>query len=167
MLLARRFLASAALATVATVSPALADMTLSLPSAPDGKLPVSQVLSGFGCDGTNLSPQLTWNGAPPDTGSFVVTIYDPDAPTGSGPWHWSIFNVPNSVTELAEGAGSGADGPLSGDVKARAVEVRVPRVACNRSTVSAWRAFFDHRQDQADGRHCGRSGGGRNRKRRS
>src|SRR5260370_18713431 len=64
-----------------------------------------QVLNGYGCSGGNLSPALSWSGAPPGTKSFAVSIYDPDAPTGSGWWHWMVFNIPPGTTSLPKGAG--------------------------------------------------------------
>jgi Raf kinase inhibitor-like YbhB/YbcL family protein len=64
-----------------------------------------QVLKGFGCNGGNLSPALSWSGAPPGTRSFAVSMYDPDAPTGSGWWHWMVFNIPAGTTSLPKGAG--------------------------------------------------------------
>jgi Raf kinase inhibitor-like YbhB/YbcL family protein len=82
-----------------------ADMTLTSASIPaDGKVPSAQVLNGFGCTGGNVSPALAWSGAPKNTKSFVITLYDPDAPTGSGFWHWSAFNIPAGTTALKAGA---------------------------------------------------------------
>ena len=63
-----------------------------------------QVASTFGCAGGNVSPQLSWHGAPQGTKSFVLTMFDPDAPTGSGFWHWIVANIPATTTTLATGA---------------------------------------------------------------
>ena len=82
-----------------------ADFTVtSTDIAPGQTLAPAQVFQGFGCTGGNLSPQLSWHGAPAGTKSYAVTLYDPDAPTGSGWWHWSVFNVPASTTSLPSGA---------------------------------------------------------------
>jgi Raf kinase inhibitor-like YbhB/YbcL family protein len=62
-------------------------------------------MNGFGYSGENISPQLSWQNAPAGTQSFAVTMYDKDAPTGSGLWHWVVFNIPTNVTELPSNAG--------------------------------------------------------------
>ncbi|QGY41959.1 kinase inhibitor [Pseudodesulfovibrio cashew] len=101
--------------------PALAgDFSLSSPTLQDGKsLPGEHILNGFGCSGGNVSPALAWHNAPDGTKSFALTVYDPDAPTGSGWWHWVVFNIPATATGLEAGAGS-EDGHLpEGAVQSR------------------------------------------------
>ncbi len=68
-----------------------------------GNMQNEQVLNGFGCNGNNISPRLDWSGEPAETKSFALTVYDPDAPTGSGWWHWVVFNIPADVHSLAKG----------------------------------------------------------------
>jgi Raf kinase inhibitor-like YbhB/YbcL family protein len=70
-----------------------------------GTIASEQVFKGFGCTGGNLSPALSWSGAPAATKSLAVSIYDPDAPTGSGWWHWVVYNIPAGTTSLPKGAG--------------------------------------------------------------
>lgn len=86
-------------------------------------LPNTHILSaefGFGCQGNNQSPHLAWSGAPAGTKSFAVTCLDPDAPTGSGFWHWLVVNIPANVTELELDAGN----PKAGKVPQGALQTR-------------------------------------------
>ena len=69
-------------------------------------LPLAQVYKGSGCDGGNRSPALAWSGAPEGTRSYAVTMFDPDAPTGHGWWHWLAYDLPAQVQSLPENAGS-------------------------------------------------------------
>jgi hypothetical protein len=80
----------------------------------------AQVANFMGYSGENLSPQLSWSGFPPATKGFAVTVHDPDAPTGSGFWHWLAVNIPADVNELATGAGSeGSDDLPNGVLQLR------------------------------------------------
>jgi Raf kinase inhibitor-like YbhB/YbcL family protein len=97
--------AAALLGCIAGVGTAHA-LTLTSPDVKEGaKIADEQVFNGFGCTGKNLSPALQWSDAPKGTKSFALSIYDPDAPTGSGFWHWVVFNIPADVTSLPKGAG--------------------------------------------------------------
>jgi hypothetical protein len=97
------------------------DFSISSPEVKaKGRIAHEQVFNGFGCQGGNISPALKWQEAPEGTKSFAVTVYDPDAPTGSGWWHWVIFNIPANVTGLAMGAGD----PKSGKAPAGSIQSR-------------------------------------------
>ena len=69
-----------------------------------GQLTKAQEYQGFGCNGENISPALQWEGAPQETKSFAITMYDPDAPTGSGWWHWIVFNIPKDINSIPSNA---------------------------------------------------------------
>ena len=69
--------------------------------------------NGFGCTGENQSPQLSWANAPEGTKSFAITMYDPDAPTGSGWWHWVVFDIPSDVNSIIENAGNIKNGLMN------------------------------------------------------
>lgn len=97
------------------------DFTLSSPQLQaGGTMGMEQVFNGFGCTGANTSPELDWSGEPAGTKSFAVTVYDPDAPTGSGWWHWLVFNIPATVHKLAADSGNPEKGLLpEGAVQSR------------------------------------------------
>lgn len=86
------------------------------PDIKGAKLGMNQVYNGMGCTGKNISPELRWSGAPAATKSFAVTVYDPDAPTGSGWWHWTVYNIPATAMALPAGA-SAARGLPAGTVE--------------------------------------------------
>lgn len=91
---------------VMTSQAGAADFMVTSPQLEDGGgLRNEQVLNGFGCSGLNMSPELNWHGEPEGTKSFAVTVYDPDAPTGSGWWHWVVFNIPSDQRRLAPNSG--------------------------------------------------------------
>lgn len=96
-------------------------MTLASPDIKDGgTIANQQVFKGFGCTGDNISPALSWSGAPANTKSFAVSIYDPDAPTGSGWWHWVVYNIPAGTTSLPKDAGDPSKGLMpKGAVQSR------------------------------------------------
>ncbi|EUA42080.1 phosphatidylethanolamine-binding family protein [Mycobacterium xenopi 4042] len=90
--------------------PKLPSFTLTSKSITDGQPLASAQISGIlGAGGEDASPHLSWSGFPEQTRSFAVTVYDPDAPTLSGFWHWAVANLPANVTELPEGVGDGAN----------------------------------------------------------
>jgi Raf kinase inhibitor-like YbhB/YbcL family protein len=80
--------------------------TLSSPDLRSGAFDNKFVLNGFGCAGQNISPALEWRNVPAGTKSLALQVYDPDAPTGSGFWHWTVYNISPTVTSLAQGAGN-------------------------------------------------------------
>ncbi len=82
------------------------DFTLTSPDLASGTFSNKFVLNGFGCAGSNVSPELRWRNVPPGTKSLALQVYDPDAPTGSGFWHWAVYNIPATATGLARGAGN-------------------------------------------------------------
>ena len=80
--------------------------TLSSPDLAAGTFATKFILNGFGCTGQNVSPQLVWSNIPVGTRSLSLQVHDPDAPTGSGFWHWGVYDMPPTTTGLAQGAGN-------------------------------------------------------------
>jgi Raf kinase inhibitor-like YbhB/YbcL family protein len=94
-------------APVADTSPGV--FKLSLTGLTDfATMPAAQVFNGFGCTGKNISPEIKWSDLPAGTKSLALTVYDPDAPTGSGWWHWVVFNISPETLGLAANASKGA-----------------------------------------------------------
>lgn len=136
---------------------------------PGGQLPEAQVLDGFGRHGGNRSPQLQWENAPAGAKSFVVTLFDAAAPTGSGWWHWVVIDLPASTRELAAGAskragalpagsremrtdfgtpGYGGAAPPAGEAHAYVFTVHaldVPRLDVPDDATAAMVGYFVHR----------------------
>ena len=82
--------------------------TLSSPDLQEGHFMAKvHEFDGFGCNGDNVSPELVWQNPPQDTKSFALTVFDPDAPTSSGFWHWLVTDIPADATGLAQGVGKG------------------------------------------------------------
>jgi Raf kinase inhibitor-like YbhB/YbcL family protein len=96
------------LGLAAAAAPALAaGLTVTSPAFKNGgRMPMATVFNSFGCTGGNQSPALAWSGEPAGTQSFAITMFDPDAPTGSGFWHWTLFNIPPTVHSLPADAGA-------------------------------------------------------------
>ena len=85
----------------------MSNFTLSSPDIPaGGSVPAHFEFDSFGCSGRNESPSLTWSGAPEGTKSFALTVYDPDAPSGSGWWHWFVIDIPADTAALSPNAGA-------------------------------------------------------------
>lgn len=94
-------------AILSLAAPAFAsEFKVEVPAFSEGTLKPAQFATAMGCTGGNISPDIRWSGAPEGTQSFVVTLYDKDAPTGSGFWHWVVVDIPHDATSLGEGAGN-------------------------------------------------------------
>lgn len=94
--------------------------------APGKAVPSDFLFNGFGCIGKNQSPELHWSAAPVGTQSFAVSIYDPDAPTGSGWWHWYVVNLPAAATSLGRGVGTADGAKLPAGVRQIRTDFGIP-----------------------------------------
>lgn len=108
--------------------PEVPHFTLTSPDVADGDALPQWARSGIaGAGGEDRSPALQWSGAPEGTRSFALTVYDPDAPTGSGFWHWAVYNIPGDVTELPQNAGDPDAGLLPAAAATVPNELRLAR----------------------------------------
>jgi Raf kinase inhibitor-like YbhB/YbcL family protein len=96
-----------------------ADFKLYSDDLKNGRFVQANILNGFGCTGGNVSPDLAWENAPQGAKSFVVTMYDPDAKTGSGWWHWVIANIPSTTKALPSGVNKDAAKLPRGSIETR------------------------------------------------
>ncbi|HET7584950.1 MAG TPA: YbhB/YbcL family Raf kinase inhibitor-like protein [Gemmatimonadaceae bacterium] len=102
----RSLAALAFAALILGAAPSRAAFTITSTDVKDGgTISLKHVFNGMGCNGQNISPAIAWHDAPAGTKSFALTMYDPDAPTGSGWWHWVVYNIPATTTSLPAGAG--------------------------------------------------------------
>ncbi|MBE9065860.1 YbhB/YbcL family Raf kinase inhibitor-like protein [Leptolyngbya cf. ectocarpi LEGE 11479] len=107
------------LATTIASSASAQEFELTSTTVSEGaQLTNAHVFEGFGCEGENQSPQLSWTGAPEGTRSFAITAYDPDAPTGSGWWHWNVVNLPASTSSVSQNAS------INNNLPGEALEIR-------------------------------------------
>ncbi len=103
----RLLAALAAALSLCPLTAQAADFTVTSEAFASGTVQPAQFSDIMGCTGENLSPDIRWSNAPAGTKSFVVTVYDKDAPTGSGWWHWVVIDLPADTNSLATGAGNG------------------------------------------------------------
>jgi Raf kinase inhibitor-like YbhB/YbcL family protein len=103
----KKFFVTSFLFVLTSMSVQAESFKLSSSEISEGKnLTSKQVFNGFGCSGENIAPSLSWGEAPEGTKSLAITVYDPDAPTGSGWWHWVVFNLPSDLKGLPSNFGS-------------------------------------------------------------
>jgi hypothetical protein len=108
--------------------PDVPEFSVTSPDFSEGDpLPMSARSGIAGAGGDDRSPELRWSGAPADTRSYVVTVYDPDAPTGSGFWHWAVYDIPATSSGLAADSGSPGSGLLPAGAVTVSNEFRMPR----------------------------------------
>lgn len=108
--------------------PIVPTFALSSPDLDDGAALPQWARSGIaGAGGEDRSPALGWSGAPAETKSFALTVYDPDAPTGSGWWHWAVHGIPADTTELPQNAGDPDAGLLPAGAVTLPNEIRLAR----------------------------------------
>ncbi|MDR0805405.1 MAG: YbhB/YbcL family Raf kinase inhibitor-like protein [Enterobacteriaceae bacterium] len=116
----KKIIVSAMLLASSVCSVSAAEFTVTSPQIKQGQsLANEQLYAGFGCSGGNVSPELNWQNPPAGTKSFAVSVYDPAAPTGSGWWHWMVFNIPAQTNQLAKGISASGQRLPAGAIQAR------------------------------------------------